>query len=378
MKNLSALLLIILFSAPVLSATVQDFCNDPYKFVCGPQLQKKQKRDVRVQIRAEALRAAAWSEVLKKFPGAQPNELPFASLETPKVKMSVRQKEIAKSYFKSLYAGLKLQVGHESQHVFPAFKNVKEFLVAMVKQRVRTIRPVDAAKMLAVLHQVEFIDAIDFLNSHNDEDEIVESITESCGKDGLEDNAFAAEADGRKFVIMCPGDYLAIFEPGNKNGISGLEIAGEIWTLGHELGHHIDFEDFKTSYENLTACVEDHYLNQLGEEEEGVREILTKESVPRYMKEISADYWGTEAWVGVFSSIKDEQTKLYVIQDSLEGLCGTPDDGQSGGHPEGRFRIENFVRRNPRLSQTLGCKINPAIAFKPSCTLRGAWNKRFW
>jgi hypothetical protein len=370
MSALSSLALV----EKVHAASVQDFCHDPVKLVCGAPIGAREARAKRLSERIREIQYFAWDGVLKKIPDAKWDELPFDSNEAKdhevssnQQTLSLRQQKIANLYFGQVNQLLKKNIGGLYESFKPAYEEVRKFMIATVKARVTKDRPSDAKEMLQSLNSsnIQFIDTIEVLeNPRSNQGELISQIVESCGKEGLEDNAFAVSIDGTQYLVLCPGDYLAAWDPSVKTGINLQEISGEVWTLGHEMGHHVDAHNYPNSYQKFKACIQNNYVAELaaGDPEE-------------YMGEISADYWGTEALAGLLFNVKTEQERLLILQSALDGLCDTPDDNI---HPDGRFRIENFVRRNPRLSQVLGCKADPNIAFKPSCTLRGAWKQRFW
>jgi hypothetical protein len=357
----------LLFPTFSFAVTMQDFCQDPIKIVCGPTIGSRQSRNERLKQRINDVRSAAWENVLKVIPDAKWEEIPFDSEEHPSKSLTVRQQQLARIYFEQVNNVLRANIGGLFEYFKPAFEEIRKFMVETVKARVKKDRPADAKKMLKNLdpEKIQFIDAVDVLDHpHANQGELLDHIVESCGKEGLEDNAFAVEIDNDRFIVVCPGEYLAVWDPQQKTGINLQEVSGEVWTLGHEMGHHIDALTFPSSYKKFRSCINDSYAS----------ELALKDSA-EYMGEISADYWGTETLAGLLFNVKSEQERLSLLQDSLDSLCDTPDDNI---HPDGRFRIENFVRRNPRLSQVLGCKADPKISFKPSCTLRGAWKERFW
>lgn len=364
------LLFLLFLSAAAGAQGVQDFCNQPYELICGPSLQRNKKRDLRLEERTQQIITEAKRNVLIALPDANPAELDFKSEEHAKGILTSRQLEIANLYFEGIYQALRKKIGKSFNDFKPAFIQVQKYLTKTIHQRIQFNNPEDAEKMLLALSsdRVEFVDALEILSSKPaNKAELLSNLVESCGKDGMEDNDFAIELDEKNYVVICPGDYLAISADSANKKMTFQDLAAQLWTLGHEMGHLIDAGAFPKSYTQFHTCVDENYLEDLAPIE---GKILSD-----YMGEISADYWGTEALADILKYVNDNQQRLIILQNSLESLCGTEKDDV---HPDGRFRIENLVRRNPRLSEVLGCEEDLEIEFKPSCTLRGAWKKRYW
>ena len=221
--------------------------------------------------------------------------------------------------------------------------------------------------------KIRFVNFLDLAEGRAGDEDFVKDMMSGCGRDGMEDNAFATnnEKDGLNYVVICPGSFLATHLPGRFRDVSENASFGQIWTLGHETGHHVDAREFPLSYAKLRACVAEHH---------GAKLKLGAAQVDEYMSEIAGDYWGTEALADYVATLASPRQKLIVVQENLEDLCTSEDDGgeEEGGHPSGRFRIEQLVRQNPRLHQALGCKPRRTEPAGVSCTLRGAWRQRFW
>ncbi|MBI3543612.1 MAG: hypothetical protein HY075_10100, partial [Deltaproteobacteria bacterium] len=239
-------------------ASLEDFCDRPYEAICGEDDEAETERDRKVeQIKQRISR--------KAHEAAGPN----APL---------------KRYYQELMAALRAELGEA--HKAPAFhfERIRARLVPAVKT-LRHVSADEADDMLANLARVKFIDALQLLSSPaKDEEQLAATVRKDCGDDGMIDNAFAFDHEGELYVVVCPGAAVAALGPDDRTLKSTeLALAGVVWLLGHETGHHIDASDHPVMYDKLKACLADNYASE-----------LKSRDLDGYMSEISADYWGTE------------------------------------------------------------------------------------
>jgi hypothetical protein len=287
-------------------------------------------------------------------------------------------------YFHSAYDEINKMLPNVIEKYQLAFKKIDKFFIQRIQSLIRKVKPEAEKDMIESLNPktIQVIDAIEVLRKHIKNEDLMDSIVSECGRSGLEDNAFAQsfavdpddpEKGFARYLVICPGDYLTSFDDEDDSELGKVPaIYGEAWTLAHETGHHIDSTLFPETYEKLQACIATYYLSDLGEvANDGNKEKIAKGQVTRYMSEISADYWGTEAMTLLLKgAVKDPEERSFVLQNSLASLCGSKDDGKTGGHPDGKFRIEQ-IGKNPQLRRTLRCDTIPQ-GVPPACTLKGS------
>lgn len=353
------------------TATMADFCENPVAVICGEQDGAAKERELKIEELRRKISHAAWERVQREDKGAGTYDQWEKVLEdqkkNPEKKLSAKEKEIAKVYYRALYEETRRLLGDSFKSSQSSFKKVKKFILSKIKSRLKNIPGVGKMKAELASGKVEFLNFLD-LAASGDEG-VLEELAESCGRDGMADNAFAeksSDPQGKHQVIVCPGSFVADFVPGRFSHTGDDVSFPQWWTLGHETGHLVDYTEFPQAYGKLKACVEENYKGELSE------------SVEKYMHEISGDYWGTEVLADFLREINNDDFRLAVLRENLDGLCNSEDDGgdAEGGHPSGSFRLENLVRRNPRLNQVLGCADRRAEKTGASCSLRGIGKKK--
>ncbi len=363
------------------NATLNDFCENPYSSICGDEGESESKREQKILIEKEILAQIATKAVLREVPEtAYLLQISKEQLDLQKI-LALSQatdpfnkrvgERALRAYFRALTDQLENDLGASFYAAKLHFDSVRTYFLGAAVEKTKRIVPKVIPKaeiddMLAHLHNAEFINAIDGFRGDLGDPNYEKELIDLCGKDGLADNAFAWQSDGKDYVVICPGDYVAELGPEDATlPLEKLPLAGSVWTLGHETGHLFDSDGHEQTYGKLQACMKESYSNGLSHH------------VTDYMREISGDYWGSEALAQYLHTLKSPREKLRALQESLEGICGEqmPDDGE---HPNGRFRIENLVRRNPRIHEAacLEWKPKPGHAFGPTCTLRGNWDDR--
>lgn len=360
------------------SAELLFFCERPYDALCGKLEGAEAARAAKIEELRQGITERAWKAVLESYENAgtlEEWEALMAEVAAGKHKLVKIDREIAKVYFSEIYRASRELLGTSFESAERAFGRVRAFMLPKVRERLAREAPEEAGRMNQELSEekIRFVNFLDLAEGRAGDRDFAKEMISGCGRDGMEDNAFATtnEKDGLNYVVICPGSFLAAHVPGRFDSVSENASFGLLWTLGHETGHHIDAREFPKSYEKLRACVASHH---------GARLKLGPAKIDEYMSEIAGDYWGTEALADYLATLDSPLHKLVVLRENLEDLCGSEDDGdeEEGGHPSGRFRIEQMVRQNPRLHEAMGCPARAPEKAGVSCTLRGAWRKRFW
>lgn len=179
--------------------------------------------------------------------------------------------------------------------------------------------------------------------------------TSSCGKNGLEVNAFF---DGESDVILCPG---LVYSLADYKADDTEMKAALLFTLSHEVTHAIDYRALPEVYDRMKACYE----------KESKDPHVWNEDIAR---EITSDYYGALS-IGTYlkeNNITGEKA-ARVIGLAADGWCSpTPSTGHSASHrdgqnhPEGEFRVNMTIGRAPLIRLALGCDRT-----ETACALKG-------
>ncbi len=198
MGRLIVILGLLSISSSIYASTdLQKFCNRPYELICSTSSEKKQSRDERHKQRKNEIKQAAIKYVLERDPKAKVDEIAFDDNEFLNGPLTKSQRQLAKLYFEGVYQALKKMIGNSYVNFKPAFTQVQKFLVKTVKERVSKAQPSEARQMVSALQtrNVTFIDAMDALKilqvAGRDQTVMIDHINQTCGRDGLKDNADA-------------------------------------------------------------------------------------------------------------------------------------------------------------------------------------------
>jgi hypothetical protein len=217
----------------------------------------------------------------------------------------------------------------------------------------------------------------DFLERSDLEDNVMAQILgNACGSDGLIDNAFATTLKGDRYVLVCPGFLITL----NQTASNEEKFNSILQAISHEMGHHIDNSKVGNDlYAPYLSCIADNYAaDRFKKNADDEKFCKANEKDPAkcnakvalsHAGELIADQWGIRATAihareNAYSSAQTDQ----MLTDSWAKLCGSGDEGT---HPTGDFRIGTLMRKNPMITDYLGCNASETDA-KPACTFDGA------
>lgn len=177
----------------------------------------------------------------------------------------------------------------------------------------------------------------------------MEAYTSTCGKSGLEVNAFYEEGS----VVLCPGLIYSLKDYSPKGKAEVLTALK--FTIGHELTHSIDYSTHPSAYENMKQCFEtlDGRPNDWQDDKAA---------------EATSDFWGARALgFAMKNQGLEGEAAIRQIALAIDGLCIDP--SMNSPHPEGKFRINNIIGKNPEVRKALGCTNTNILT--PSCDFGG-------
>ena len=354
-----------------------NFCKDPVGSVCGPistqpigreaQLRKIVERCVQTAL-AQTARAVGENPLLFRLDSIA--RLPPVS------------RALASSlYVANLQAQLAANITAVQQNAFRGqIDRVRGYLKAAIEHHLPTgpgtpfINRVNQGSLIAELTRVIPVDAtrIQEMAQRGDPDGklLAEVFVDprTCGPDGLAVSAFALPIETRKYLVVCPGLLLSAWGEG-RNDLYNLYNL--IMVLGHEWGHHFDSKWFPLVYARYRSCLVASYSDGLSDPgptsasiAEQLPQRVAERKVDSHLREITADYWGTQALLEYVNSIwgpLDFLGRLDLLRQAYGALCWSPD---ASGHPTGSYRVGVLLPNAPGVSRAMGCK-----AGRPVCTL---------
>ena len=188
-----------------------------------------------------------------------------------------------------------------------------------------------------------------------------------CGETGTEDNV--ANVGGN--IIFCPGLLL-----GFRSGEGEVSVLDSLTlVLGHEVGHQISASRDRALAQAFSAAVNagvqadpsvielnatavDEKVNQTQKDEATFmrRTMGCKASpVDTFLREISADLWGSYSLADQIKEAKTPEMKLRLLRANLKTDCfGEYYYRSHNTHPKGSTRV-NMILHNPELRSALGC-----------------------
>lgn len=418
MKNLNLKLAQIVFWAAgvtIFLTTSRGFsasplCENFYTEICGKNGESSLLREQQIESLVKPIREKAVLDAAEStnFDGIFDSEpITFATLKklkkikvfgkTNAEKNAYRKKKtkLMRAYFESLSNQVADLVKNllesrniDSAQLTEAFQFPRA--VGLVKAAVEKSKLTEPQKnkVYEKLEKLELVSIWDLLNKDNAtiDHGLRSAYIDSCGYSGLSDNAFAheyfkgdqtREKGPKKYVIVpCLSAFIAAINPIYYSGPNeDLVLATQVWTLGHEIGHHFDGTskergfNGKIVYKKMYQCLERNYakdlLPDLDRAKKLGRDLKPIEVVTDHIGEISADYWGNEVMGLYLNEVRDLETRKSIVKENMFGLCISHDDpsnGDEGIHPGAKFRI-SMTKRTKSVMQALGC----SVLQEPAC-----------
>ncbi len=321
------------------------FCDDPYGAICGDQYSKARSdqkliSEIRTIIQADIF-ADALKAVKKDIKGMDQSEL--QKLIT-KLLSDQRVFSLIASRTNQFIASVTEKGDIESNYaeVVSLMKKGLDQSGADSSTQYGLLNQIGQVKIISPNKLLEHIK-----KSKSNWNSVYKLYIKGCGADGLRPSAFYI-SEGR-YVVLCPGFLLVT------RG-TGLTLKKSIDSLVHVLSHEIahDFSSKRpgksSMYDRYRYCIKKYYL----EGSQGDSYLSDR------LNEITADFWAVQTVANYLEKMSKEpyssdSLKYYTLQDAFGFLCGSRDSGE---HPSDRFRIEKLLRRDPRIHEAMGCKVD--------------------
>lgn len=278
--------------------------------------------------------------------------LPHPEILTIEYLMNLQPKELRTAYYTGYFRALERALAKESKGESLLLKSDFELSRSFLSQALTSSASILSAvrdQMNAKVLRVRLGVVEDLAQNKGS----LERFLMICGPDGMEPDAFMDDdwREGETPVFICPGTIAASLRPGRSRNIVNRD--GFIFTMGHELGHSIDWERFPDAYKKMKNCLERKYWQG-------------DNPIKEYMIEMSADHWGAEVLGRYLKEKVARNEREQALISSIADLCRLE---ANENYPSGEFRIGVLLRRNLTLESSLGCR--PVGHSEPRCDLEG-------
>ncbi|MCC7402803.1 MAG: hypothetical protein IT288_00260 [Bdellovibrionales bacterium] len=316
------------------AAAIPLFCTQPYKSICNVDVRKASTtREERIEKIGDRLRDRALVTLAGEL-----GRKKMVEEDLDRLKPAALKRRAFKRYYARIF---ELLNEYLAQNDFSLdVETLRQDMVVAVTSRAHA----SLADELAIISQVQMLLPNDiFFEGQQSAD--FRKLQKECGKDGMDDNAFAdtlnpEKPNEQKVVMICPGAVVAAVEFVKEQRLDSREVVTALaMTVGHEFGHHIDSEIFPEAFSDMKACFDLRF-----------RGLFEKE-IEKYMAEITADTFGLQVLAQRLAYV-DLESRETLLEGALEDMCGNPDDHV---HPTGYYRIAITAFSSKALRSVLQC-----------------------
>lgn len=344
MKRLFKFSLLMMCMISAKSAVASQACNAPKSLICKDFTQVSNTDDLHYSKQIKEIEA----EALKKLRSKGIHLFATGSADSKILDFNKEVNEITKKKFSNASSFLTQD---------STVERIKTYLKNAIGKTIKG--KININSMRKIVDQVHFMSFNQFAKIHklNEQDES-HFAYRICGKNGLNINAFATSSLTQKYIVICNG--LIIKSSMSENQEEAFRNI--LFTLGHELGHHIDSGFFGTRvYKNFISCVEKRHGHTFERSEADKKYCATNteekclEKVTKsHMNEIISDQWG----IKVMNEYALEQglainQKEDMLFNGMNFLCGQRD---SGSHPSGNHRTQVQILENFDINEMFSCQ----------------------
>lgn len=325
----SFLLILSTFHSEAKALDLIGFCENPYKMICGDSGAAAEARKKRIALVESTMKTAALETTLKEIGVPKAEWSSYSEDSLYDLKPSRLRKKALKVFYNQLRDLLreylkanKVSQDQLAQKVKSVLKKVIRESAEITNDRKETFQSYVADTRFITIAEV----GSELENTNRD----ITLLMRGCAQGNFVDNAFADQTkrEGR-IIVLCPGMLVDSIEYAKEVGLSKENfLLPMVATLGHEFSHQFDYRDFPNSYEFLEKELQ-VYANE-----------LASRKLPKYMSEISADYWGNLVLKQILEEVPNRFEQEKILQGATDDLCSTEDDGE---HPTGEFRLDRVA-----------------------------------
>ena len=345
------------------------FCADPIKTICTDTKDQRNEREIYInKLKSEISNEAHKNAAPKIVEMEQQNRGPFKFFKRMFRRYKIKNQEIMKS--------AKSRIG-DIETVVTNPKNIsllKNYMFQAIDGT--NFNEATRTKFKKEIDSIVIGNYGDFLERAGIENSFVGQLTNPCGSDGMDVNAFATNFNKQKYVLICPGFLITLSQTANEQE----RFNTILHAITHEMGHHIDNNAMGDEvYMPYLSCLSNNYSSKFSKTRKDEKFCKKKsvseaecnmEVVKSHAGELVADQWGIKVLaIHAKSEAYDVDQAESLLINSWTNLCGTTDEGI---HPNGDFRIGTLLRLNPETSDYLSC--NNSEVTKPACNLDGVVN----
>lgn len=342
-------------------------CSDPIQKICTDTLPQRKVRAANVaklkkEIAAEAAIAAA-----PRIAQMKKEISPIRVIKRLFAQIKINNQEVMK-VAKRRVGGLESSVINDEN-----VAKIKGYMYQSIDAS-----PFDLSTKVQFKENIQSVvvgNFADFLEKSGLEDSVFSQIlANSCGSDGLVENAFATSLQGERYVLVCPGLLVSL----NQEPSQSEKFNSILQIISHEMGHHIDNSKVGSElYAPYLSCLANNYSDRFNKTKADDKFCKTKgttaaqcnlQVATSHAGELIADQWGINVTA---QHIKAEGYSVadadQMLTSAWSALCSSQDEGI---HPTGDFRMGTMMRKNPGITNALSCLSTETDA-KPACTFAG-------
>lgn len=344
MKSLFATTFFILLVLPMHNSYASNVCHNPKSVICHEVIQLPKNTNTQYKKEIKDIE----QEALKKLKSRGISLFSAGSLDTNILEFNEEVSEIAKKKFSSTSDFLTSP---------ETILRIKNYLKQAIDKTIP--RKMDSKAMKKRIDNVKFLSFDQFAKAHKlntqKENHFAYRV---CGKNGLNVNAFATKDLLSDYIVICSGMII-------KSALSDNQeesFKSMLFTLGHELGHHID-SNFYTErpYKKFVTCVANrHAINLVKNDKDNeycataTPEKCLLKVARSHMQEMISDQWALK-----IMNEYNLENKLTTVEKEvffttgMNFLCNEKDNGS---HPSGNHRIVTQILESSEVNEIFSCQ----------------------
>lgn len=315
------------------------WCQDLYKAVCALKKSESKLKELNGQIEAQTYMSLPPNASQKAKNDAAAKAIQMADTMAYKEGVTLLRDEVRKLMDPAKWNVINLFNGNN----YPSPEKQKQMAQIVLSVKLKTGGEYVAGLMEYGRKQAPNM-PVEVLR-----EQALTMYTSTCGKNGLEVNAFYENGD----LVLCPGLVYSLADyKANAEEIK----AAIIFTMSHEITHSIDYVEMPDVYDKMKSCYEKTTKNP---------NIFQEDMAA----EITADYYGAYSLAKYLNDRNISGTQaVRIIALATDGFCSAITSSDDH-HPSGEFRVNQSIAKTPLMRKVLGCS-DPSKN-DPSCALKG-------